>query len=239
MSPRKAGRIPIVPAEAAAGMANLLHIARAIDETMNAKTKVPKLSLIYEKHDVDRKSRRFHQEATATGNPLAQYTLREQRTLVTQLYNLVQAPMSLCLDAVIEIRGVNPFVGVSSSQANTLKPGWRKPLPVLVRINGDSATAWRTNLMPDGSGNFYLYLHASMRKASGTKVGDRVRVEIEFDAAYRNGPQHPMPKWFRQALDGNPQAKRNWTALIPSRKKEILRYLSKLVSVDARIRNQA
>jgi hypothetical protein len=78
-----------------------------------------------------------------------------------------------------------------------------------------------------------------MRTASDTKVGDRVHVEIEFDAAYRNGPQHPMPKWFREALDGNPQAKRNWTALIPSRKKEMLRYLSRLVSVDARLRNQA
>jgi hypothetical protein len=147
--------------------------------------------------------------------------------------------MSICLDAVIEIRGVNPFVGVSSSRAEALKPGWRKPLPVLVRINGDSAITWRTNMMPDGNGNFYLYLHGNMRKASGTKVGDRVRVEIEFDAAYRNGPQDPMPKWFRQALDGNAQAKKNWSALTPSRKKEILRYLSRLVSVDARIRNQA
>ncbi len=146
--------------------------------------------------------------------------------------------MPLCLDTVIEIRGVNPFVGVSGSQANALKAGWRKPLPVLVRINGDSAPVWRTNMMPDGKGNFYLYLHGIMRKASGTKVGDRVRVEIEFDAAYRNGPQQSMPKWFRQALDANPQAKRNWTALIPSRKKEIVRYLSRLVSVDARIRNQ-
>jgi hypothetical protein len=147
--------------------------------------------------------------------------------------------MSVCFDAVIEIQGVNPFVGVSSSQANSLKPGWRKPLPVLVRIHGQSAPAWRTNMMPDGNGNFYLYLHGSMRKASGTKVGDRVRLEVEFDAAYRNGPQHSMPKWFKQELDGNPQAKKNWTALIPSRKKEILRYFSRLVSEDARVRNLA
>jgi hypothetical protein len=157
---------------------------------------------------------------------------------VTELYNLVQDSMPLCLDTVIEIRGVNPFVGVSSSQAEVLKPAWRKPLPVLVRINGDSATAWRTNMMPDGNGNFYLYLHGAMRKTSGAKVGDRVQVQVEFDAAYRNGPQHPMPKWFRQALDGNPQAKSNWAALSPSRKKEILRYLSKLVSVAARVRNE-
>jgi Domain of unknown function (DUF1905)/Bacteriocin-protection, YdeI or OmpD-Associated len=147
--------------------------------------------------------------------------------------------MSVCFDGVIEIQGVNPFVGVSSSQANSLKPGWRKPLPVLVRIHGQSATAWRTNMMPDGNGNFYLYLHGSMRKASGTKVGDRVHLEVEFDAAYRNGPQHSMPKWLKQELDGNPQAKKNWTALIPSRKKEILRYFSRLVSEDARVRNLA
>jgi Domain of unknown function (DUF1905)/Bacteriocin-protection, YdeI or OmpD-Associated len=162
-----------------------------------------------------------------------------RRAEARQFCNLIQGLMSICLDAVIEIRGVNPFVAVSASRANALQPGWRKPLPVVVRLNGDSATAWRTNMMPDGSGNFYLYLHGTMRKASGTKVGDRVRVEIEFDAAYRNGPQHPMPAWFKQALDGNPQAKRNWAALIPSRKKEVLRYLSGLVSAEARLRNQA
>jgi hypothetical protein len=147
--------------------------------------------------------------------------------------------MSVCFDADIEIQGVNPFVRVSSSQANSLKPGWRKPLPVLVRIHEQSAPAWRTNMMPDGNGNFYLYLHGGMRKASGTKVGDRVCLEIEFDAAYRNGPQHSMPKWFKRELDSNPQAKKNWSALVPSRKKEILRYFSRLVSEDARVRNLA
>jgi hypothetical protein len=147
--------------------------------------------------------------------------------------------MSIRLDTTIEIQGVNPFVRVSSSQANSLKPGWRKPLPVLVHINDQLTAAWRTNMMPDGNGNFYLYLHGSMRKASGTKVGDRVRVAIEFDSGYRNGPQHPMSKWFRQALDGNPQTKKNWTALIPSRKKEVLRYFSRLVSEEARARNLA
>jgi Bacteriocin-protection, YdeI or OmpD-Associated len=80
-------------------------------------------------------------------------------------------------------------------------------------------------------------LHGDVRKTSRTAVGDRVRVEIDFDASYRNGPQHPMPQWFRRALDGNPQAMKNWTVLIPSRKKEILRYFSHLKSEDARARN--
>jgi hypothetical protein len=141
--------------------------------------------------------------------------------------------------AIIKIRGVNPFIFVSALRANAIKPGWRKPLPVLVRINGKPAKAWRINMMPAGDGSFYLYLHGDVRKASGTTVGDRVRVEIEFDPNYKNGPQHPMPLWFKQALAGNPQALKNWTALIPSRKKEILRYFSGLNSPGAHARNLA
>jgi Bacteriocin-protection, YdeI or OmpD-Associated/Domain of unknown function (DUF1905) len=140
---------------------------------------------------------------------------------------------------VIKIRDINPFILVSAFRANTIKPGWRKPLPVLLRINGEPADAWHINMMPVGDGSFFLYLHGDIRKASGTVAGDRVRVEIEFDASYRNGPQHPMPRWFKQALATNSQAMKNWIALIPSRKKEILRYFSRLNSPDARARNLA
>ena len=100
--------------------------------------------------------------------------------------------------AAIKMRGVNPFILVSALRASAIKPGWRKPLPVLVRTDGEPAEAWRINMMPAGDGSFYLYLHGDIRKASGTAVGDRVRVEIEFDASYQNGPQHPMPRWFKQ-----------------------------------------
>ena len=137
------------------------------------------------------------------------------------------------------MRGINPFILVSAARADAIKPGWRKPLPVRVRIDGQPETAWRINMMPAGDGSFFLYLHGDVRKASGTAVGDRVRVEIEFDASYRNGPQHPMPRWFRQALAGNPQASANWKALIPSRRKEILRYFASLRSPEARARNLA
>src|ERR1700674_2556367 len=74
--------------------------------------------------------------------------------------------------SIIKIRGVNPFILVSASRANTIKPGWRKPLPVLARINGKPAKAWRINMMPVGDGSYYLYLHGDVRKASGTVVGD-------------------------------------------------------------------
>jgi hypothetical protein len=145
--------------------------------------------------------------------------------------------MKTVLTAVIEIRNGNPYILVSAVRANTIKPGWRKPIPVLVRINGKPDRQWRINMMPVGNGDFYLYLHGDIRSVSHTSVGDRVRAEINFDASYRNGPQHPMPVWFREGLAANPQAKKNWLALAPSRKKEILRYLSRLISPAARARN--
>lgn len=148
--------------------------------------------------------------------------------------------MKVCrFQGVVRIRGINPYVDVSGKRAAWLRPGWRRPLPVLVRINGEPKEAARTNLMPAGDGGFYLYLHGAIRKASGVDVGDRVRVEIGFDATYRNGPQHPVPAWFRKALKENARAEENWERLIPSRKKEVLRYFAQLKSDEARKRNLA
>jgi Domain of unknown function (DUF1905)/Bacteriocin-protection, YdeI or OmpD-Associated len=145
--------------------------------------------------------------------------------------------MSSRFAATIKIRGVNPFVLVSSARAKAVKANWRKPLPVRLRINGKPAKPWRINMMPVGDGSFYLYLHGDIRKAAGAKVGDRVYVEIAFDRDYGSGPQHPLPRWFKQALIETPQAMKSWKALIPSRKKEILRYFARLKSPEARARN--
>src|SRR5258708_18747615 len=139
--------------------------------------------------------------------------------------------------AVMKIHGVNPFVLVSAKRASKLKPGWRKPMPVLVKINGKPESPWRINMMPVGDGSFRLYLHGDVRKASDTRAGDQVRVEVRFDGDYKSGPSHPMPVWFRTALGKNPSAKKNWDALIPSRRKEILRYFSQLKSSEASKRN--
>jgi hypothetical protein len=139
--------------------------------------------------------------------------------------------------AFIEIVGVNPFVHVTGARARRIKPHWRRPLPVLVRINGEPKEPWRINMMPTGRGDFLLYLHGDVRRASGTKVGDKVRVEVQFDAAYRGGPASPMPRWFRLPLSAHAMAKKGWEALSPSRKKEIVRYFSRLKSPEARARN--
>lgn len=139
--------------------------------------------------------------------------------------------------AVIELEGINPFVLVSARRVARLRKNWRKPLPVRVRVNGKPDKPWRINLMPVGDGSFRLYLHGSVRKASNTKVGDRAAVELEFDSDYKSGPAHPMPAWFSDALDKNPNAMNAWSELIPSRQKEILRYFAALKSPEAQLRN--
>jgi hypothetical protein len=139
--------------------------------------------------------------------------------------------------STIKIRGINPYVRVDAELARHLKKNWRKPLPVLVRIKGKPKQPWRINMMPTGDGSFYLCLHETIRNASGTKVGDRVRVELSFDRDYRGGPVHPLPRWLSAALAANPDAKSSWNALIPSRKKEILRYFASLKSPIAKVRN--
>jgi hypothetical protein len=144
---------------------------------------------------------------------------------------------TLRFTALIKIHGVNPYVLVSAKRASKLKADWRRPMPVLVTMNGKPKQPWRINMMPVGDGSFRLYLHGGVRKASNTSVGHRVGVEVRFDDKYRGGPMHPMPACFRTALAKNPTAKQNWNALIPSRKKEVLRYFAALKSPAARERN--
>jgi hypothetical protein len=137
----------------------------------------------------------------------------------------------------IEIRGINPYVHVEAKTANRLKAGWRKPMPVLARINERPKKPWRINMMPRGDGSFYLYLRGGLRKLSGTRVGDRVKVELSFDESYRAGPINAMPSWFGAALRENRRAREAWNALVPSRKKEVLRYFAALRPPEARARN--
>ena|ERR1043165_4819037 len=145
--------------------------------------------------------------------------------------------MSLNFTAIIRILGINPYVPVSAARAKKLHPDWKKPMPVLVKINGKPEEPWKINMMPKGDGSFYLYLHGEVRTAAGTKVGDKVTVDISFDKNYKSGPQHPLPPSLKKAISKHAEIKKAWEALIPSRQKEILRYLHSLKSEEAKERN--
>jgi hypothetical protein len=138
--------------------------------------------------------------------------------------------------AVIKIIRVNPYVLVSAEQVKELKLEWKKPSPVLVQVNGKPDQPWHINIMPVGDGSFYLYLAGVVRKESNTKVGDEVEIDLSFDQECKSGPI-PIPDWIKEVLNKNPKALENWEKLIPSRQKEILRYLTNLKSDEARDRN--
>lgn len=138
--------------------------------------------------------------------------------------------------ARIAIRGINPYVLVSAKRAALVRPDWRKPMPVRVRINDKPRLPWRINMMPVGDGSFFLYLHATVRDAAEAGVGDIVDVAVEFDPAYRGGPAR-LPSWFASQLKNDARAQQGWKRLPPSRKKEIVRYLSNLKSDEAKQRN--
>lgn len=139
--------------------------------------------------------------------------------------------------ATIELRGYNPYIAVSAEQAAAIAPGWRRPIPVLVQLNGGPTPPWRINMMPVGDGSFYLYLDNRIRKPTKTAVGDEVIVTLGFDADYRGGPAQDMPDDLTAALLGNTVAASNWEKLSPSRKKEVLRYLARLQSPAVRQSN--
>jgi hypothetical protein len=147
--------------------------------------------------------------------------------------------MSVIFTALIRLRGINPYVLVGRAQARSIRSRGRGPLPVLLRLNEMSKPTWRVNMMPSGDGRFYLYLHGGMRRSTQTKVGDRIRIELELDSRYHGGPQQPLPPWFASGLESEPRAYVGWRALPPSRKKEIVRYLARLKSPEARARNLA
>jgi hypothetical protein len=139
--------------------------------------------------------------------------------------------------AKIELKDINPYVLVSAASARRIKTEWKRPMPVLVQVNGKPDAPWPVNMMPAGDGSFYLYLDGGLRRASRSDVGDTVDVSVVFDHSYRSGPQHDMLPEFASRLDGDRLAKARWESLPPSLHKEVLRYLANLKSDAARHRN--
>jgi hypothetical protein len=144
---------------------------------------------------------------------------------------------SLRFKAKVEINGINPFVPVDAQQAASLREGWRRPMPVLVQVNGAPVEPWRINMMPRGDGGFFLYLHGEVREAAGVGVGDLVEVSVAFDGTYRGGPVHPIPAAFEDGLKRDKVAAIAWEALTPSLQKEALRRFASVKSDAAKARN--
>jgi hypothetical protein len=139
--------------------------------------------------------------------------------------------------AVIRIEGINPYVDPPLGTGEKL--GGRGVVPVKVSLDGKP---FHANLMPLGAkrtkaapGKHHrLYLHGVMRKAIGKDVGDRVKVELAFNAKPRLEPMNPA---LARKLRKDAKARRVFEGFSPSHRKELNRYLNHLKSKEALERN--
>ena len=129
--------------------------------------------------------------------------------------------------------GVNPYVVPPARALKELfnQCGKSKgPIPVNGKLNGHSYHQTLVKFQ----GKWRLYLNTPMRKAAGIDVGDKANVEIYFDPKDRTVPMHPK---LKEALDKNKSAKEVFDQLIPSRQKEIKRYINNLKTEKTLQRN--
>lgn len=131
--------------------------------------------------------------------------------------------------ATIYKLGINPVVDPPERVLKSLfkQAGRTKgAIPVLGKVNG---AEFRQTLVKY-AGEWRLYINGPMLKASGTNVGDDVKVEIEFDPS---PPKVGMPDALVDAFARDPLAREAFDRLTPSRQKEILRYIGSLKTREA------
>jgi len=131
--------------------------------------------------------------------------------------------------AKIQIIGVNPYVLLPSEVLKYIfqKAGKDKgSIPVKLKIGDEN---FIQNLVKY-SGKWRLYLNTPMRKAAHKDVGDMIDVRIDFDPKPRTISMHPK---LKKAFKENKKAKKAFEKLIPSRQKEILKYINFLRSEES------
>jgi Bacteriocin-protection, YdeI or OmpD-Associated/Domain of unknown function (DUF1905) len=128
--------------------------------------------------------------------------------------------------ATLEILGINPFVRVPGAILDRIleEAGKDKgPIPICGTINGNSYTQ---TLVRHG-GVWRLYVNTKMLPRSPKRIGETVDMSIMLDRQKRD---IQTPEKLARALDQNIEAKKVFDAMAPSRRHEIVRYISRLKS---------
>jgi hypothetical protein len=139
--------------------------------------------------------------------------------------------MKFFFEARIYKVGINPCVKVPGKITARMiaKRGY---IPIKGRINNHS---FFQTLVPVKNAEYRLYVNGPMLKGAGVKNGDRVRFSIEQNFEPRI-VETSVPKEFRKRLkEGGLEPA--FRKLIPSRQKEILRYMNYLKTEEALLRN--
>jgi hypothetical protein len=124
--------------------------------------------------------------------------------------------------ANIDIIGINPFVFIPENiLRNIFKQAGKEkgPIPVKGTIN---AKPYKQTLVKF-KGYWRLYINTTMLKNSPNKIGETIELAITFDPIERKITPHPK---FIKAIEENSNAKIVFNGLSPSKRHEIIRYIS-------------
>lgn len=126
--------------------------------------------------------------------------------------------------ALIKIIGINPYVSVPETilKAIMSDAGRDKgPIPVTGTVNNKPYL----QTLVKYAGEWRLYINTTMLNNSPKRIGEPIKITIAFDPKEREIEIHPL---FKKALAQNLKANAAFEKLSPSRKKEIIRYISNL-----------
>ncbi len=135
--------------------------------------------------------------------------------------------------AIIQIIGINPFVFVPEKVLESIfkKAGKdRGHIPVCGTVNGKPYT----QTLVKYSGHWRLYINTTMLKDSPKRIGETIVLTISFDPSDRSIAMHPR---LAKALKDDKAAKAAFDKLPPSRRKEIVRYITALKTEESIERN--
>jgi len=135
--------------------------------------------------------------------------------------------------AEINIIGVNPYVQVPDKILQNIfrKSGKNKgAIPIKGTVNG---IPYKQTLIRY-SGDWRLYINTVMLHHSPRRIGEIIKISAEYDPEPRTITPHPD---FKKALNKNKEAKIVFDNLPPSRRTEIVRYLTNLKTEKALERN--
>ncbi len=139
--------------------------------------------------------------------------------------------MTLTFTARVDKLGINPCVRIPARLSKAFDV--RGYVPVAGLLNG---VAIRGNLVPIGGFRHRLYLNTDMRTRAKVNVGDRVTITLALDRRAASRPVR-VPAALTRTLAASSAAKATWNDLVPSRRKEILAYLSSLKRAESIERN--
>ena len=128
----------------------------------------------------------------------------------------LDVPEAIGTKLVQEFRKRRNVVGKSAK----LKSGSPQHIPVVATVN---STSTRTTLVPAGAGRYRLQFNVTLRKAARADVGDVARVGLKLDLASRD---LPIPLEFEAAMQRNRVVRREFNALPPGLRVQLLRMLN-------------